>query len=557
MNWDDMIVATLDDKDDDGSQLVYYLPEDTANPGEIDFYQYQHEPYAAMRDPKVRRVSVMAAEQTGKTLLNTRLIGEFIDTSPHSIAVYFPTEELKDEWIDRKFAPYVQANDRIQAKLPQPGTDGWSRKGMNIKGSGRIILKHVGTPNAFSTIDVKTVFADEVDKWKTPGIRDPLVKVDGRVVSHGRFGYSINAVSSPTWNGVSYIYAAWQRGSGGKFWTPCHKCYQHYVLQFEHIDLKKSLVICPFNGCETDDEDRDLMIKRGEWRHERDHIKHHRSFMHNQLQCPHVPIRDIVERYHEAENKAEWMASSMAVPPTVTETQTDLKDEQFKKVYLMKRPFEEVAAAYAGVDVQRNRLEFTVMEKKWGQGIRVIWIPEHGVEGLTAGDDQECWDKIYQRITAYKPEFVLVDAGYRPTHVLERLKALGDTRWLPIKGHSPSMNELPIMGKTGKTAGHELYKVGVDQVKVDLYSLIEDDGLFVNEAGVPPDYTEQFLSERLVKETARLHTTQKWVKKSGRRNEAFDCAVYAYAGLQHHASIDPTYRRRDEDDTWKWALNTW
>ena len=552
MNWEDMIVTTMSEREETAEELVYYLPQDTANPGQIDFYEYQREIYAAMCDPAIRRVSYMAAEQTGKTTLVTRRIGEIIDTNPHSIGVYFPTEELKDEWIDRKFAPYIAVNPRIQEKLPEPSHDGWSRKGMNIKGGGRIILKHVGTPNAFSTIDVKTLFCDEVDKWKTPGIKDALSKVDGRAVSYSRFGYSINHVSVPTWNGPSYIYAAFQRGSGGEFYTPCHECYQHYVLKFEHIDLDKKIVVCPFNDCETDDRARDLMIERGEWRHERDHIKHHRSFMSNQLQCPHVTIADIVERHSETENVAEWMAGAMAIPPTVVETQTDYQDEQFQKVYLPSRPFDEIASTFAGVDVQRNRLEYTIMEKKWG-GAHMVWIPRHGFIELTAGDDQRCWDELYTIITSFKPELVYIDAGYRPVYVKERLAVLGDERWFPIKGIAPSLNELPVMGKTV----NGILKLGVDQVKVDLFGLVAEDSFFVLEDGVPPDYTQQFLSERLVRETARLRTHQKWVKKAGRRNEAFDCAVYAYAALQHHSSLDPTFRRQDEDDNWKWALNSW
>ena len=553
MNWDDMVVTTVAERDEEAEELVYYLPQDTANPGEIDFYPYQRDIYAAMRDPNVRRVTYMAAEQTGKTTLYTRRMGEIVDTLPHSMGAYFPTEELRDEWRDRKWGPYVAANPRIQEKLPEPGQDGWSRKGMDIKGGGRIILKHVGTPNAFSTIDVKTLFADEVDKWKTPGIRDALSKIDGRVVSFSRFGYSIIVVSSPAWNGPSYVYAAWLRGSGGEFYTPCHNCFQYYVLKFEHIDIEKKIVICPFNECETDDRARDLMIERGQWRHERDDIKHHRSFMSNQLQCPHVPIADIVERYEATDNVAEWMASAMAVPPTVTETQTDMKDEEFDdKVYKDVRPFEDVAAAYASVDVQRNRLEYTVMEKKWG-GTHMVWIPVHGTVALTAGNDQHCWDEVYQIISAFKPEFVYVDAGYRPSYVKERIAALGDEKWVPVKGVAPSMNELPVMGKTM----NGILKIGVDQVKIDLYGLVEEDAFFVFENGVPPDYTQQFLSEKLVKESARMTTKLKWVKKPGRRNEGFDCAVYAYAALQQHASVDPTYRRSDVDDNWRFAASTW
>lgn len=551
MNWDDMIVTTLAERDEDAEELVYYLPNDTATPGEIDLYENQKEIHAALRDPAVRRVSYMAAEQTGKTTLFTRRIGEIIDVNPHSMGIYFPTEELKEDWIDRKFEPYVRANPRIQEKLPEPGQDGWSRKGMDIRGGGRILLKHVGTANAFSTIDVKTVFCDEVDKWKTPGVRDALSKVDGRVVSFSRFGYAINCASVPAWNGPSYIYSAYQKGSGGEFYTPCHACFQHYVLKFEHINIEKKLVICPFNGCETNDRQRDLMIERGEWRHERDHIKHHRSFVSNQLQCPHVTIADIVERYQAADNVNEWMASAMAIPATVTETKTDLKDEEFKKVYKTVRPFDEVASAYAGVDVQRNRLEYTVMEKKWG-GNHMVWIPKHGFVELTAGDDQKCWDNLYEIITSFKPELVYVDAGYKPSTVKERIATLGDERWFPVKGVAPSMNELPVMGKTNTG----ILKIAVDQVKVDLYGMVEEDSFWVNEDGVPPDYTEQFLSEKLVKETARLRTVEKWVPKPGRRNEAFDCAVYAFAALQHHASIDPTFRRQAEDDNWKWALNT-
>jgi phage terminase large subunit GpA-like protein len=86
--------------------------------------------------------------------------------------------------------------------------------------------------------------------------------------------------------------------------------------------------------------------------------------------------------------------------------------------------------------------------------------------------------------------------------------------------------------------GVKLWLVGTDIVKALLYARMRQSQpgpgfLHLPAALANTDEFEQLTAERLVTKYIKGHARMEWVKPNGRRNEALDCAVYAYAAACH------------------------
>jgi phage terminase large subunit GpA-like protein len=62
--------------------------------------------------------------------------------------------------------------------------------------------------------------------------------------------------------------------------------------------------------------------------------------------------------------------------------------------------------------------------------------------------------------------------------------------------------------------------------------------------GTPAEYFEQLTAEKQALKYVKGFPVREWVKKPGARNEALDCLVYAYAGLNW------LYQRYDRRTIW-------
>ena len=98
------------------------------------------------------------------------------------------------------------------------------------------------------------------------------------------------------------------------------------------------------------------------------------------------------------------------------------------------------------------------------------------------------------------------------------------------KGNKVDVNWRGKVLKKGVT----LYQLGTDTIKTTLFGRLRH-----NEAGgslnfgmaADEEYFRQLTSERQALRYHRGFPIREWVKKSGDRNEALDCAGYGYAGL--------------------------
>ena len=216
-----------------------------------------------------------------------------------------------------------------------------------------------------------------------------------------------------------------------------------------------------------------------------------------------------------------------------------------------------VCALTAGVDVQDNRLEVGVYG--WGPGEEVALVDHQVIPGDPAQAD------LWERLDAYLAgrfrhlrggtlgiEAVAIDTGGHFTHTVyqyvrdrspgRRIESGGVTwvqRVFAIKGlDRPGM---PVKGKgspvdvnwRGKIVqrGVMLWMVGTNSAKDWWYSRLRHEtpgpGFVHVPADVATEWCEQMTVESRVQARTARGVRMVWACPPGKRNEAWDCAVYA------------------------------
>ena len=93
-----------------------------------------------------------------------------------------------------------------------------------------------------------------------------------------------------------------------------------------------------------------------------------------------------------------------------------------------------------------------------------------------------------------------------------------------------------------------MYPVGSDTIKTTLFGRLRHsepgEGFLHFHMKTGADYFEQLTAEKQALVFRRGYPERVWVKKPSARNEALDCLVYAYAGLNR------LYQRYDRRTIW-------
>lgn len=214
-----------------------------------------------------------------------------------------------------------------------------------------------------------------------------------------------------------------------------------------------------------------------------------------------------------------------------------------------------VVALTAGIDVQPmgqnnlGRLECEVVG--WGPG-EESWSIETKV---FTGDPAQpyVWDELdqyllsgFQHEAGFKMGIMgaCIDSGGHNTNEVYAFARprIGRNIWA-IKGASDRSGQWSsIWPGSEREKKHEKFRVGYRAVLIGVNAAKEairqrilvdkpGPGFCHFPVGRPDGWFEQFTAEDLVLERKSGVTVRSWVKKPGRRNEALDCRVYAYAAL--------------------------
>lgn len=553
-----------------------------AGPWRNDRTPYMVEPMDAFTDPRVRRVTVVACSQVGKSELVLNCIGYAIDQDPGSMLYIQPNIEDAKKFSRKRIAPMVRDCPTLRRKVAEAkGRDSANTVSEKSFPGGSLSIIGSNSPSALASTPVRYIFGDERDRWAlsagTEG--DPWKLADARTITF--YNAKLLDVSTCTVKGQSPIADAYEEGTQERWKHQCPHCGEWHEIDFDDIKFdfdtvqagrKKDYVVksvswcCPGCGCISSEEEMRKQPARWEADNPEAIKKGHRSFWLKGFSSPWLPWSKIVYEFlRDRKDPQKLQVLYNTKLGKLWEARGDLADED---TMLSRRedygtrddgtPIElpeGVLVLTCGVDTQDDRLEYEVVG--WGH-----YDESWGIKkGLIMGDpnDDYVWERLDEVIGhTYRFEsgqglnvsITFVDSGGHKTQsVYRHCHSRLNRRVFAIKGKGgdgvpytkpPSKVDIVVNGRA--IAKTWLYVLGVDAGKADLLKgalrVLEPGPKYCHfnsrpEAGYDFNYFAGLMSEQEVTKRDRGRTVMRWEKLPGHeRNEPLDIRVYARAALR-------------------------
>ncbi len=526
---------------------------------------YQRGIMDCVTDSRVRRVTVMAAAQTGKTEIELNIFGYLVDVDPCSILWVWPSEDLGESFSKERLAPTIQDTPVLREKI----RDVKSRSSDNTILSkkfpgGYVAIVGANSPKKLASRPVRALLMDEIDGYPasagTEG--DPRKLAEKRVTTY--WNSLVIQTSTPTITDLSPIDSEWKKGTMERWYWPCPKCGKDVNPRWELLIWQgreeNPVMRCPHCGKES--EEQHWKRQNGRWIADHPERRKHRSFHLTGLISPWISWPELVEEYIEAKESGGIQALQVFYNTRLARTWDAIDSsieletlEQHKEEY--KMPPLGVLVLTAGVDIQDDRLEVEVVGwgigyESWGIAYRVfVGNPARDMHVWSQLDDllKQQWIRADGQMLSVA--CVCIDSGGHATSQVYRFTRLReDRRVYAVKGRGGA--GVPQVSKPSR-AGREkalLFTLGVDQIKALLIARlkVEEPGPDYchwpasEETGYDEKYFDGLTAERRVVETTSQGARKvRWVKRTQKsRNEPLDCRVYATAAI---AILSPNFER--------------
>lgn len=538
-------------------------PESCAEPGKwrTSRAEYQREMMNAITDPKVETVTLMTAARIGKTEIINNVLGRYIDNEPSPILSVNPTVEMAEAWSKKYFAPMIRDTPCLRARV----TEAKARDANNtiLEKSfpgGYIAMAGANSPAGLASRTVMIVVLDEVDRFPpsagTEG--DPMELAKKRAET---FTYRKKFVqtSTPTVKGVSRIEQEWNQSDQRRYYVPCPHCGHFQHLQWSRLKFTKEHLEDVHYECEgclahLSEADKYKMIRLGEWRPTFPERTKHAGFHITALYSPWISWQEIVEKFLNAKKRPEtlrvWINTMLGETWEEEETFSISDEKLAARIEQYEDAPTGVLFLTAGVDVQDDRLECLV--KGWGLKDESWFIDYKTFYGSPGRQDTWTFlDDYLQSIFRHESGVplrivsVCIDSGGHFTqNVYEFVKQRQGRRIFAVKGLGGYGKY--FIGKATRNNKHRalVIPLGVDTAKELIYDRLQIEkpgpGYMHFNQKCTEEYFLQLTSEKHVTKYNKGFPTKMWELKSGRRNEALDCEVYALAACK---VINPNMER--------------
>lgn len=514
----------------------------------------------------VRQVTFVKSSGVGGTEALFNWIGYIMHhLGNKDLLVVQPTLELRDRSFNPRLTKMLEES-RALAGLASHASRNKANRGdlLEYGARSRIIKAGANSPDSLRSDHLPYVICDEVDAfpWDVGGEGDPMTLIENRQRTFTRAKTYL--VSTPTEkSGESRIVKEYKRSDMRRFFVPCPHCGEYQRLEFGGKDVPYGLkfsrrlrregeegpeqvdrawYVCRANACIIEETDKTAMLAKARWIAERPHIKHHRGYHINALYAPvgiGLPWRKVAQKWLDVQgDSSELKAFFNTYLGEVFVEENENIDDVPLITRLEAFPARlAVAVRTAGVDVQKDRLEVTIID--WGAG-RECWVQEHII---IPGDtlQRAAWDELHEILTTLRVQIAVVDAGFNTTAVEEFCRP---RKWaIPGKGvtgmHRPVVEDEKKRRqrlRTRRKKGMPQEPIGVDDAKKIVYGLLKNQQPgrgyvhFRDDACFDEEYFAQLSAEKLVKKRKGYRQWDEW-EKTRPRNEALDCFVYAMAAM--------------------------
>lgn len=565
----------------------YLAAESSALPGK---YSSRLTPWVegmhdALDAPDVYKVVCMKSAQVAWTdgVINNWL-GRIIDIDPSPVIGLFSKTDSAREYGQEKLGPMVLATPRLKNKLDVATSRKDGNRALFKKFAGGF-LKLVGSnsPSNVKSTPAPRVFVEEPDDAAiNVGKQGDSIKLlEERTKTYAR--RKIVFGGTPSVKGLSTIEDAYLSSDQRKFFVPCHDCDESHVLHWDnvgwddddsqlheiygHARPETAYYSCPHCGSIWGDHDKNRNVRLAKWQATAE-FRGVAGFYINELYSPFPgsTFARLVERFLEAEQKLEqgdqtdsivFTNSALGLP---YEFKSDAPEADELRDKALDYPELEVPRdgllLTAGVDVQHDR--FAVIIRAWGRDEESWLVYWDELVGNVHDKQDPVWGALEKRLYSPIKHFsgasmvisaLSVDSSDGTTSdnvyafVRDMSKKHKAITTMAVKGSSNDYGTREIFAKprtsidTKDKRNTKASKYGLAPFIVGTHKAKDevDRRLKLNGRGkdrfhvyktVRVDYFDQVIAE--VKAPHRsIRNKMVWQLRSGQRNEALDCEVYA------------------------------
>lgn len=396
--------------------------------------------------------------------------------------------------------------------------------------------------------NVRILFIDEADGMDATAEGSPILLAERRTLSFP--DRKVVLGSTPVHEETSHVLRAYAQSDARVFEVPCPDCGGFTEVLWQHIHWpegrpEEAAFACPHCGVIVAERHKPGMVAAGRWRATRPEVAGHAGFRLNALVSLHANAAWSKLAAEFLAAKDDLTAFQVFVNTILAEGWRGDGDELAEDDLIARaEPWglgqvpAEVLVLTAGVDVQHDRLEATLVG--WAEGGTAYALAHRVIWGQW--DAPDTWAELDELLRETWPhalggriglDAAAIDAGDGATMgaVIAFCGPRMRRRVLAIKG---APGNRPVIDRaSGKTkAGARLWIVGVDTAKAQLFARLSRGDTIRLSADLPPVWHEQVASERAVVRYRRGQPVRSFERIPGRRAEALDCLVYAFAARQ-------------------------
>lgn len=526
------------------------LPEGvSAQPGPVQLWPFQREIADTIGDPDFERVTLVKPVRVGFTTLLTSAVASFVANEPAPILCLLPAEADCRDYMVSDVEPIFSASPTVAKALAEDTSDGDRNTLLSRRfPGGSLKVVAAKSPRNLRRHNVRILFIDEADGMDATAEGSPILLAEKRTLSFP--DRKIVLGSTPVHEETSHVLRAYGQSDARVYEVPCPDCGVLSEILWDAIIWDEGRPDtarwkCPNCRSEVSERHKPQMVAQGAWRATRPEVQGHAGFHLNAL----VSLHANASWAHLAK---EFLAAKD--DPTTLQTFVntilgqgwrgegdELDDERLAErgeAFGLDLVPAEVLVLTVGCDVQHDRLELTYVG--WSEegiayvlGHNVIW---------GQWDEEATWTDLDVALREKFPhelggriaiDACAVDAGDGTTmhKVTDFCRPRTNRKVFAIKGADGNRPLIDRAGSKTKT-GARLWIVGVDTAKTQIYGRLSRGASIRLSSDLQRVWFEQLASERSVVRYKKGQPVRSFERIPGRRAEALDCLVYAFASRQ-------------------------
>ncbi|MFT0875721.1 phage terminase large subunit family protein [Rhodopseudomonas sp. G2_2311] len=527
-----------------------YLPHGVSSlPGLVQLWPFQREIADAIGDPAIERVTLVKPVRVGFTTLLTGALGAFVANDPAPILALLPTEADCRDYMVSEIEPIFSASPVLADALGEAKDESGRNTILSRRfPGGSLKIVAAKAPRNLRRHTARVLLVDEADGMEVTAEGPPIALAEKRTLSFADRKIVIG--STPTFEGTSYILRSYSLSDRRIFETPCFDCRAPHEIVWSDIQWPEgrpaeAYYVCPSCGCVVSERHKLEMVNGGAWRATAPEVIGHAGFRLNALVSllPNASWGKLATEFVAA--KSDRTTLQVFVNTILAEGFRVDGGEEIDDEALAKRaePFgceampEEVLAITAGVDVQRDRLEVTLLG--WTEAGPMLALGAFVIWGRP--EDDSTWAELDDLLKRRFPhplggtigiDATAIDSGDGETmeQVYKFCFPRAARKIFAIKGDGGFRRPFIERSSSSKARGGMLFIVGVDPIKDHITAkLTGGNGAIRFSDTLPASWYEQLCSERAIIRYSRGQPTRRFERIPGRRAEALDCVVYGVA----------------------------